>query len=238
MAIIFGVKFWSAPPDKNHPYGHLRIEALITLGIGIVLSFVALGIAYEAIATIRQPHILRTTWIAIIGPAASIILKEFIYQWTVRVGKRVKSSSVVANAWHHRSDALSSIPVLIAVVVASIWPKLAFVDHIGALIVAIFILKVSWNIIHPALEELIDRAASEKERELIRETAMSVEGVKDAHAVRTRKFGANIHADLHVLVDGQITVKEGHDIARIVKQTLIEKIDNIIDIVVHIEPDK
>ncbi|MDY6959920.1 MAG: cation diffusion facilitator family transporter, partial [Halobacteriota archaeon] len=108
LAVLLGLRYWSAPPDEEHPYGHHRIEALVTIGIGSILGIVAFGIGYEAIVTIREVHIEQTSWIAAIGPILSIILKEALHRWTINVGRRAKSSAVIANAWHHRSDALSS----------------------------------------------------------------------------------------------------------------------------------
>jgi len=236
FAVIFGVKFWTAPPDEDHPYGHLRIEALITTAIGLTLTAVAIGLGYKALTSLRETHLEQSGWIAMIGPLLSIVFKEILYRWTIVVGTRTKSSAVVANAWHHRSDALSSLPALIAVAASALNPDWAFVDHIGALIISIFILKVSWDIITPSLSELADRGASIKDRELIRKIAMKVDGVKEVHAIRTRKFGSNIYVDLHILVEPEISVRLGHDISEEVKKELIKNGPKILDVVVHLEP--
>jgi cation diffusion facilitator family transporter len=236
FAVIVGVKFWSAPPDQDHPYGHRRIEALVTVLIGIALALVALGLFYNSLSTLQVKHIQRTYWIAIVGPAISIILKEELYRWTVNVGKQVKSSAVIANAWHHRSDALSSLPALIAVATAAVFPAWAFVDHIGALIISLFIIKVSWDIINPAFAELSDKGAVSKELQSIETIARGVAGVKDVHALRTRYIASGLHVDLEVLVEPQISVMEGHDIAEAVKKALINDGPEILDVVVHIEP--
>jgi len=234
FAVLIGVKYWSAPPDENHPYGHHRIEAIVTTIIGIALVFVAIGLVYNALANIRNPYIVQTSWVAIIGPLVSIILKEILYRWTILVGETVKSSAVIANAWHHRSDALSSIPALIAVALSALNPEWAFLDHVGAIIISLFILKISWDIIVPSLLELTDTGASQKEKELIRGISMRVEGVKDAHAIRSRKFSSKIFVDLHILVNPTISVSEGHDIAEAVKEILLKEGPNIVDVVVHL----
>jgi cation diffusion facilitator family transporter len=234
--VLLGVKYWSAPPDENHPYGHKRIETIVAGAIGIALALVALGIGYNALATIRDVHLIQPGWIAIAGSVVSIILKEAVYRWTIAVGRRAKSSAVIANAWHHRSDALSSVPVLIAVAVAAITPRLAFIDHVGALVVSIFILKVCWDILSPALSELADRGASQEIRETIRSIAMEIDGVRSVHAIRTRRLGSGIHLDLHILVDGEMTVRMGHEISGAVKSALIEKGPEIVDVVIHLEP--
>ncbi len=238
FAVILGVKFWSAPPDEDHPYGHRKIEALITTVIGFALAFVAIGIGYNSVATIPEVHIHHTTWIAIIGPLLSILFKEILFRWTITIGTREKSSAVIANAWHHRSDALSSLPALIAVAVSAVNPDWAFVDHIGATIISIFILKVSWDIIYPSLLELTDGGASFKDCELIKKIAMDVNGVKDVHEIRTRKIGTNLYVDLHILVNPEISVRSGHDISEEVKNELIKKGPEVLDVVVHLEPDE
>jgi len=236
IAVLVGVKYWSAPPDKDHPYGHWRIETIITGFIGLGLAAVAVGIGYNAIATLKDHCIETPKWIAIIGALVSIIVKELLYHWTVKVGRKVKSSALIANAWHHRSDALSSIPVLLAVGISVIKPQWAFVDHIGAIIVSLIILKVSWDIFFPALKKLSDSGASVKEKEQIRSLAMQVDGVKDAHAIRTRNVGRGLFVDMHVLVDGNISVSEGHSISEKVRDEIINKGPDVLDVVVHIEP--
>ncbi len=236
FAVILGVKFWSAPPDEDHPYGHQRIEALITIVIGLAIAIVALGLAYKSLFTISAINIKQTGWIAILGPALSIVFKEIMYRWTIIVGKQAKSKAVIANAWHHRSDALSSVPVLIAVAASALNPNWAFIDRIGAFIVSIFILKVSWDIISPSISELADRGASIKDREFIKKIAIGVNGVKDVHAIRTRKFGENLYVDLHILVDPEISVRSGHNISEQVKKELLINGPEILDVVVHLEP--
>lgn len=238
LAVIFGVKFWSAPPDEEHPYGHKRIEAIITAAIGITLAGVAVVLVYKSLTTIRESYIKQTALIALLGPIVSIVLKEILYRWTIRVGKQVKSTAVIANAWHHRSDALSSIPALLAVSASAINPNWAFVDHIGALIIAVFILKVSWDIISPSLSELTDRGVSQRDRELIRHIALSVEGVQNVHAIRSRKFGSNLYVDLHILVEPEMSVRDGHEISKNVNYKLIKEGPEILDVVVHLEPDE
>lgn len=236
LAILIGVKFWTAPPDENHPYGHGRIETLVTVFIGIILIVVGLSIGYEAISTLRDSHLEKPKWISLIGIAFSIILKELLFRWTIRVGKRLKSSSLIANAWHHRSDSFSSIPALIAVSVSIIFPGLEFIDHIGAVIVAFIIIKVSLGILFSSFQELTDCGISKKDIDNIKSISMQIQGVKEVHAVRSRKYNSGNYIDLHVLVDESLSVKRGHDIAEEVKVSLIEKGPSVVDAVVHIEP--
>lgn len=236
IAVIIGVRFWSAPADEDHPYGHSRIETLVTVGIGLFLAAAAVTIGYEALRSFKDGHSGQARWIAAAGPLLSIVFKEMLYRWTVRVGKKVKSPAVVANAWHHRSDSLSSLPALAAVIASAIDPALAFVDSIGAVVVALFILKVARDIVHPALAELADRGATVREREMIHNLAEGVEGVREVHGLRARRAGSGLFIDLHVLVDPVMTVREGHEIAETVKQTLLSSGPEIVDVVVHLEP--
>ncbi|MGD9706645.1 MAG: cation diffusion facilitator family transporter [Candidatus Delongbacteria bacterium] len=236
LAILIGVKFWTAPPDENHPYGHGRIETLVTVFIGLILAIVGFSIGYEAVSSIRDPHIEKPGWISLTGIGMSIILKEVLFRWTLSAGKKIRSSSLTANAWHHRSDSFSSIPAFVAVTVSIIFPGFEFIDHIGAIIVAFIIIKVSAGILKKAFDELTDSGIDEKDVDEIKRIAMKVGEVKDVHEVRSRKYNSGNFIDLHVLVDENLSVKTGHDIAEEVKMSLIEKGPSVIDAVVHIEP--
>jgi len=237
MVVLIGVRFWSAPPDESHPYGHGRIETLITFCIGIVLGAVGIGLGYRAIASLHAQQTTSPGWVAFAAACVSIAGKEWLYQWNVRVGRRIKSSALLANAWHHRSDALSSVPVAIAVLGARIWPAWGFLDLIATVIVAVMILYAAWEVAAPAFRHLIDAGASEKERARICAIALDTDGVRSIHAVRTRYVGPGLLVDLHVMVGGDLSVREGHDIARSVKHRLIDGGPDIIDVLVHIEPD-
>jgi len=237
IAVLFGVRYWEAPADQDHPYGHHRIQTLITLSIGLALVVIALGIGYNALVTLREKHLSQPGWIALSGPLLSIILKEFIYRRTVRIGLATKSPAVMANAWHHRSDGLSSIPALIAVMLSALNPAWGYFDHIGAAAVSIFILKISWDIIKPELQELTEHAASQREIEQISRIMENMDDIRSYHKIRTRKMGSAILLDLHIQVDSHMTVLQGHEISKKVKNELIENGPNIIDVVVHLEPD-
>lgn len=238
LAVLFGVRLWSAPADDCHPYGHRRIETLITVIIGAALAAVAIGFSIDAVDKLRHPPAQAPTLIALTGSLITIFLKEWLFRITRKVGQRVQSSAVVANAWHHRSDAFSSIPVIIAVGASVINPDWHFLDQIGALIVALMILNAAWNIVKPALAELIDSGATAQDYRQIVELAQSVNGVISVHKVRTRRSGAGLYVDLHALVDGGITVCAGHDIATQLQRKLIVEGPSVADVVVHIEPGR
>ncbi|MCU0857432.1 MAG: cation diffusion facilitator family transporter [Pontiellaceae bacterium] len=236
IAVLFGVRLWSAPADACHPYGHRRIETLITVLIGAALAAVAVGFSLDAVDKLRHPPELSPTLIALTGSLLTIFLKEWLFRRTRTVGQRVNSPAVIANAWHHRSDAFSSIPVVIAVGAATFNPEWHFLDQIGALIVAAMILKAAWDITKPALAELIDVGATQQDYRQIVEISQGVGGVQSVHKIRTRRSGAGLYVDLHAVVDGQITVRAGHDIATQLQRKLIVNGPAVADVVVHIEP--
>ncbi len=235
-ALLIGVRFWSAPADDRHPYGHQRIEALVTTGIALVLALAALEIGYEAIVSLRTPTPNRPGLLALLAVSFSIVLKEALYRWTLFIAKKARSQALQANAWHHRTDALSSIPATIAVILSMLWPNLDFVDGLGALVVSLFILKAAWDIAKPALSELIDRGASEDIIRRIEKVALETDGVLDAHKVRTRFQGPMLFMDLHVMVAPNLSVQEGHVISGKVKTRLLELIPDTADVVIHLEP--
>jgi cation diffusion facilitator family transporter len=236
IAVIAGSHYWSRPPDENHPYGHRRLETLVTVFIGVVLIAAGIGIGWKAISALQEKHASPPGWIAVAAALASIVCKESIYRWTAMTGRRVKSAALAANAWHHRTDAFSSIPVLLAVAGARIFPSWSFLDHLGAVVVSIFILHASIKIIWPGLSELIDVGAPKETRKKIRDIALKNEGVLQVHDIRTRFISSSIQVDLHIVVEGLITVREGHDIADDVKARIIDAIPEVLDVIVHVDP--
>jgi len=229
-------RFWSRPPDDSHPFGHGRMETLVAVFIGVSLVAAGIGIGWQAIATLHERHGASPGWIAVIAAFASIVGKEILYRWTLGIGRRIKSVAVVATAWHYRTDAFSSVPVVIAVTGAILLPSWTFLDHVGAVVVAMFILHAAYKITWPSLMELIDVGAPAEIRRRIREIACANPAVLQVHDIRTRFIGTSIQADLHIVVNGVLTVREGHDIAKDVEARLIQDIDPMVDVVVHVEP--
>ena len=236
LAVIFGVKYWSAPPDREHPYGHGRIETLISAFIGIALAVVALGLAWDAIGTLRHGSEHGPAGFAFAIAVFSIISKEILFRWTRAKALAVHSVAMEANAWHHRSDAISSIPAAIAIALAHFFPKLQFVDPVGAIIVSVFVLHAAWTIVRPTLEELSETGVSHEDQAKIYRLAASLPGILGAHALRTRNAGGAIWADIHIIVDPDMTVREGHDLSHQVRDLLVNSDLNIVDVVVHLEP--
>jgi cation diffusion facilitator family transporter len=236
IAILVGTRLWSQPRDHDHPYGHARIETVVTVGLGAVLAAVGIGIGYDAIVSIPEKHPQPPGAVALAAAMASIVVKELLYRWTIRVGRAVHSSAVVANAWHHRSDALSSVPAVLAVGGTMLFPKWAFLDHIGAVAVCLLILQAAWRIVRPAVGQLIDTGLPPAECQKILEAVRQVEGVRAAHDLRTRRMGPGVALDIHVEVDPALTVTEGHAIAEAARERIFALFPDVIDAVLHVDP--
>jgi cation diffusion facilitator family transporter len=236
VAVLIGSYFWSAPPDNDHPYGHRRIETMVTIFIGLSVGMVGVLLTWDAITSIQSEAYQKPTLIAAIAAFVSIVVKEFLFQWTRITGKRIRSVALSANAWHHRSDAISSIPVLIAVLFSMIGEEWLFMDQVGAVVVSGFIIKAAIEIVKPGIRELADTGANESELKQIVEIAKNVEGVIAIHDLRTRFVGNDIIAEIHIEVNEKITVVEGHDIAVRVREALISQIPEVLDVLTHIDP--
>jgi len=237
IAILIGVRYWSKPADVTHHYGHYRLETIVTLSIGILLGGIATGILWSSVITLHEGHSIQPGWIALGVTIVSIVSKEILHRWTLDIGKSIKSAALLANAWHQRSDVLSSIPVAVAVAGAAIAPSWAFLDNIGAFAVSVCIYQAAFKIAKPAFNNLTDLAVSKEELQKITNIAAETEGVLETHEIRTRYIGCNnLAVDLHILVDGNMSVFEGHDISEMVKERLLKNCSEVVDVVVHIEP--
>jgi len=236
IAVIVGAPYWSAPADTDHPYGHGRIETVITFLIGGVLAAVGIGLAYKALGSMIVPAENPPGWAAFAVACLSMVAKEWLFRWTLRVGRRVRSAAMVANAWHHRTDGMSSLPVAIAVLGIHIRPEWTFLDPVAAVIVSVFVFQAAWKIGWPAVRQLIDAGAAREDREEILRLALAVEGVEQVHGLRTRHAGPGLHVDIHVLVDPDLSVRHGHEIAGSVKSHLLRDGPDVFDVLVHIEP--
>jgi cation diffusion facilitator family transporter len=238
LIILFGVKYWTAPPDDCHPFGHQKIESLITLLIGLILIVVAFGIGYEGLTSLLRGDQPSLHPLVALGPVVSIIIKEILFKITYKVGIETRSSALKANAWHHRTDAISSIPVLVAVSATLVDPKLAFLDQIGAIIVSAFIIKVGLKILFNNLNDLLDSGLSASKISKLKQIIHAQKDVRGVHKIRTRRLAHYIYLDLHLEVDGNMSVLDGHDVSENVKQALIKKYPKIIDVMVHLEPER
>jgi cation diffusion facilitator family transporter len=234
--VLLGIKIGSKPPDEEHHFGHARIETLASAMVGLALIGTAVFLGIDAALNIHQHTEYHPTGIALIGAGVSIALKEGLYRYTVLIGRRIKSQLIVANAWHHRSDALSSIAVLLGVGGTLIKPSWHILDACAALIVSFFIIKVGMDILWKTLREFTDTAPRPEILEKLMQISRAVEGVMDAHDLRVRTSGGFYQAEIHIVVDGQLTVVEGHRIAKTVERCLEQEMDELDRVIVHVDP--
>lgn len=226
----------SQAPDAAHPYGHGRYETLATLVLGVFLLLVAIGIGWDASVRLFQPeHLLRPEPIALYAAGISILIKEWLYWYTLGYAKRVRSNMLRANAWHHRSDAISSIVVFVGV--GGTLAGLPYLDAVASVVVAVMIAHIAWELGWNATRELVDTGLDAERLAAVRRTIRDVGGVRDIHMLRTRTYGGLASADVHVLVDSFVSVSEGHLISVMVEQQLKRQIDEITDVTVHIDPE-
>ncbi len=236
--VLFGIKYASRPADKNHPYGHGRAEPLITfLVVGFLITSATI-IAYESIKNIGTPHELPKTWtLFVLIPL--IIWKEISFQLVMRKAKETNSSSLKADAWHHRSDAITSIAALIGISIALYFGKgYETADDWAALFASGFILYNSYKIFRPALGEIMDEHLYEDLVSEIRKVSLTVDGIVATEKCFIRKAGMEYHVDLHATVGANITVKKGHEIAHELKDTLKGEIHQLGQVLIHVEPDE
>jgi cation diffusion facilitator family transporter len=223
-------------PDEEHPYGHARFETFGTVVLGAVLLGVAGALIYDSIMRlIKLEDIGVPEWPALVAAAISFVIKEWLYQITRRVGEKVKSPLLIANAWHHRSDSLSSVIVFVGVTGALLGaPWLEMVAAIG---VALMIAHIGWKLGSRSVEELVDTALSSEDMAQFKAAMVEVEGVAGIHSLRTRKMGNDVLIDIHIQVDSGISVSEGHHIGEWVTHELIIKFPVISDVVFHIDAE-
>lgn len=238
ILVLLGLKYASRPADENHPYGHGRIEPLITFMVVGFLIISAAIIAYNSIINIQTPHELPSSWtLFVLAPI--IIWKEISYRIVIKKSKETNSSSLKADAWHHRSDAITSVAAFIGISIALILGEgYEAADDWAALFAAGFILYNSYLIFRPALGEIMDEHTYDDLIEEIREIAITVDGVIATEKCLVRKSGLRFHIDLHAIVDGDLTVRKGHDIAHDLKDRLKEKLPELGSVLIHIEPDE
>ena len=236
--VLFGIKYSNRPADANHPYGHGRVEPLITfLVVGFLITSATI-IAYESIANIGTPHDLPKPWTLIVL-GAIIIWKEYSFRLVMKRGIQTNSSSLKADAWHHRSDAITSIAAFIGISIALLLGKgYESADDWAALLASFFILYNSYLIFRPALGEIMDEHRYDDLVENIRQESLKVEGILGTEKCFIRKAGMKYHVDLHALVNADISVKEGHDLAHKLKDSLRSKILELGHVLIHIEPNE
>jgi cation diffusion facilitator family transporter len=234
--VIFAAKHAHEEADEEHPYGHGRIETAATVILGIALIAVGVGIGWDAATRLFNPdELLQPTMLAIWIAMISVVSKEAIYHYTMHYAKKHRSEMLRANAWHSRTDAISSIVVLVGV--AGTMAGLAYLDAIAAIIVAGMVAKIGWDLGYQAIQELIDTGLSPELVEEIRSKVLEVKEVQSLHMLRTRRMGGHALADVHIQVNPRISVSEGHQIAETVRAVMIREFEELSDVMVHIDPE-
>ncbi len=237
LLVLLGLKYSSRPPDENHPYGHGKAEPLITFMVVMFLIISAAIIVYESIQHIMTPHKIPKPFTLIVL-AGIIIIKEIFYRFVSKKGDKTNSTSLKADAWHHRSDAITSLMAFIGITIALVMGKgYETADDWAAIFAAGFILYNAYLILRPALGEVMDEHMYDEMIVDIRNIAENVHGVVETEKCFVRKTGMSYHVDLHIAVASDITVKEGHDIAHEVKNSLLNVLPEIADVLIHVEPD-
>lgn len=223
-------------PDENHLYGHLRFETLTTVFLGMVLIIVALGIVYESIGAQAQGIQAQFTWYGLAALLLTITVKEAIFHYTKKAGNQIGSKMLIANAWHSRSDALSSIAVLVGLI--GVYYGYAWADMVASMVVALLIGKMAVNMVWENLAELVDTAPDPKLIEQIKATANSLKHVMAPHDVRARSMAGKIYLDMHIHVPSHASVSEGHYLGDLVAYTIKQAHSQVADVMVHIDTDE
>ncbi len=235
ITVLAGVHFGSKEPDPKHPYGHGRLETFSAAAISLVLILVGLGAIYKAGADIAKSNITQPSGFAIAAALVSIGAKEWLFRITKNVAVKSHSSALYANAWHHRSDALSSIAVLIGLSVMLMGFK--YGDRIAAIIVGVLIAYVGWEIFSDCLSEFAETSVDQETIDRIAGIINSYDDIRDWHKLRTRTVGREIFLDLHILVDPELDIERAHDISEKLESMLHEQLTRPVNITIHIEPD-
>ncbi len=236
LLVLIGLKYASRPADDNHPYGHGKAEPLITFVVVLFLVISAVVIAHESIQHIKTPHKTPEPYTLIIL-GVIIIIKEISYRFVARKGRETKSTALTADAWHHRSDAITSLTAFAGISIALIFGKgYETADDWAALVASGFIIYNAYLIFRPALGEIMDEHQYDEFVEGIRQESVKVPGVLATEKCYVRKLGMTYHVDLHTIVDANITVKQGHDISHALKDHLKSTFPEIADVLIHIEP--
>lgn len=234
--VLIAAKHSHREADEEHPYGHGRFETVVTVALGLLLIVVAGGIAVDAVRRIMEPSFLmHPGMLALIVAGISIAANEFLFRYTIHVGNKFNSNMLRANAWHHRGDAISSVIVLLGV--GGTMLGIEYLDAIAAIGVAAMIVKIGWDLCVQSVRELVDTALEPETVNSINETILNVDGVRELHSLRTRRMGGEALVDVHVLVNPKLSVSEGHQIGEKVRAQVVKQVEDVSDVMVHIDPE-
>lgn len=243
IVVIFFVRLASKPKDKGHDFGHGKYETLATAIIGLVLLWVAALIFWSGVTAVYAVYngekLEEPGYVALFAAVASIVVKELLYQYTAYEGRRLNSKVMMANAWHHRSDAFSSLGTMLGIGGAIfLGPSWRVLDPLAAIIVSIFIIRVALDLLIPCIDELLEKSLPDEDEEFIKSVICSYSGVSDPHNLRTRRIGNYCAIEVHFRMDGETTINEAHRITRLVEERLREKFGQSTIINIHVEPLK
>lgn len=234
IAVMVGLKISSKKADESHPYGHERFELIVSKILGALLIFTGVGIGINSIKIIISGDIVAPGRIALVAALISIVVKELMYRYTMGIAKEIRSLAMEADAWHHRSDALSSIGTFIGILGARL--GLPILDPLAGIVVSILVIKVGLDIYMESIKGLVDESADEETIKDIERIVMENDEVKNISELKTRVFANQIYVDIDIEVDGCQTVFEGHDIAREIHDLIEEKVEDVKHVMVHVEP--
>jgi cation diffusion facilitator family transporter len=236
LLVIIAVKLGSREADHEHPYGHRRFETIATVILGVGLIVVSGAIVWSVMERMAHPEQLPVPDVMTLGIAAfSILVNEWLYHYTKRIAKKTRSKLLLANAWHQRSDAITSLVVLFGIGAVLLGYPLA--DAVAAVVVALMVAKIGLNLVIQSIKELVDTSLPPETVDEIRTAIHAIDGVEGIHLLRTRQMGEDAYIDAHIVVDPRITVSEGHMIGDAVRDDLIKRFDDVMDVLVHVDPE-
>lgn len=237
FVVLLGLKWGRKEPDRDHPYGHARIETIAGFIIGLVLIMAGVAIAYEALVTIYRHEITKPSIGAAVAAAVSIVVKEIMFRYSLVVGRKIRSLAIVGNAWHHRTDALSSVAVFAGVSAGLVNPNWYLADAYASILVALLVFMSGAGLSWTSFKEVVDTAPDESVLKLLELETSAVEGVREAHDILARTSGSYLLVEVHIVVDPDLTVREGHSLAKRVERRLLEKVSDVAKVIVHVDPD-
>lgn len=237
FVVMIGIKIASKEPDEEHPYGHERMECVAAIILATILCITGLGIGKNALSNItgNSGEMAVPGMLALIAAIVSIIVKEAMFWYTRHYAKMIDSGALMADAWHHRSDALSSIGAFIGIIFARM--GYVMMDSIACLVICVFIVKAAYDIFKDAIDKMVDKSCSLEVEAEIRTIVMSVDGVKGIDSLSTRLFGNKMYVDIEIRADGEKTLNETHEIAEAVHDSIEAQFEKVKHIMVHVNPD-
>lgn len=236
IIVMIGIKLSSKESDKEHPYGHERLECVAALLLAIILFLTGTFIGYEGVKSIilKQHHVMQFSFIAMIAAGISIVVKEAMYWYTIKAAKQIHSNAMMADAWHHRSDALSSIGSLIGII--GFYLGYPIFDAIASIVISLCIMKVAWDIFYDSVCKIIDHSLNDEFTNQLIETILQEEGILGVDQVKTRMFGNKIYIDLEICADGHDTLEHTHAIAHHAHDTIENTFPDVKHCMVHVNP--